>query len=223
MKKTGLHLADHGGYRTGLYYGEMQPWSGSRHTGHMYDAVPQPTVFLRRRLLDSCGSLMSTITSSSISISFYRFAARAQDTKARAYPRFHRIHRASKTSDWSKFPRGAVCLQQTGGGPAAEPRPLSISQRLLERSRSPRVISGGRPRDLLNGQYRLWRGSRPLLRLAIPRPSWPAGVEAPAPRASRSSAREHGYIHIYRSRSSAAVSLLLLLPDHASPSRPFRR
>src|SRR5262245_7154093 len=52
-----LHLADHGNYRTGLYYGEMQP----RHRVPAYwsyvHAVPQPTVFFRRRLLESCGAL----------------------------------------------------------------------------------------------------------------------------------------------------------------------
>jgi glycosyltransferase involved in cell wall biosynthesis len=98
-----LHLVDHGDYRTGLYYGEMQPWERIPAYWSYVHAVPQPTVFFRRRLLDSAGSLDERYQFIFDFDLFYRFAARAKIRKLERTLAFYRIHRAAKTSDWSKF------------------------------------------------------------------------------------------------------------------------
>lgn len=52
-----VYLAEHGWHRTGLYYGELQPWDRVPCYWSYIHALPQPTVFFRRRLLESCGML----------------------------------------------------------------------------------------------------------------------------------------------------------------------
>src|SRR5262249_4158342 len=52
-----LVIADHGRYRTGLYYGDMKPTELIPRYWNYVHAVPQPTVFFRRRLLEECGAL----------------------------------------------------------------------------------------------------------------------------------------------------------------------
>ncbi len=98
-----LHLADHGGWRTGLYYGEMQPWQRIPAYWSYVHTVPQPTVFFRRRLLESCGPLDERYHFIFDFDLFYRFAARAKIRKLERTQAFYRIHRAAKTSDWGKF------------------------------------------------------------------------------------------------------------------------
>ena len=98
-----LHLADHGGYRTGLYYGEMQPRTRIPAYWSYVHAVPQPTVFFRRRLLESCGPLDEKYQFIFDFDLFYRFTANAKIRKLERTHAFYRIHRSAKTSDWSKF------------------------------------------------------------------------------------------------------------------------
>src|SRR6185436_5949393 len=52
-----LHLADHGSYRTALYYGHMQPFERIPQYWTYVHSVPQPTVFFRKRLLEQFGYL----------------------------------------------------------------------------------------------------------------------------------------------------------------------
>jgi glycosyltransferase involved in cell wall biosynthesis len=98
-----LHLADHGGFRTGLYYGEMQSPERIPAYWSYVHAVPQPTVFFRRRLLESCGVLDERYHFIFDFELFYRFAAGAKTRKLERTQAFYRIHRGAKTSDWSKF------------------------------------------------------------------------------------------------------------------------
>jgi glycosyltransferase involved in cell wall biosynthesis len=98
-----LYLADHGGYRTGLYYGEMQPVERIPRYWSYVHAVPQPTVFFRRRLLESCGSLDERYHFIFDFELFFRFAAKAKIKKLERTHAFYRIHRTAKTSNWSEF------------------------------------------------------------------------------------------------------------------------
>jgi glycosyltransferase involved in cell wall biosynthesis len=98
-----LYLADHGGYRTGLYYGEMQPRERIPAYWSYVHAVPQPTVFFRRRLLDSCGPVDERYHFIFDFELFFRFAAKAKIKKLERTHAFYRIHRAAKTSAWGEF------------------------------------------------------------------------------------------------------------------------
>ena len=100
---TRLHLADHGGYRTGLYYGEMPSRESTPRYWSYVHAVPQPTVFFRRRLLDSCGPLDERYHFIFDFELFFRFSERARIKKLERTQAFYRIHRAAKSSDWRKF------------------------------------------------------------------------------------------------------------------------
>ena len=98
-----LHLADHGAYRTGLYYGEMQPFGRIPQYWSYVHSVPQPTVFFRRRLLDACGDLDESYHFIFDFELFWRFARTAKIKKIERTLAFYRIHAASKTSDWNRF------------------------------------------------------------------------------------------------------------------------
>ena len=102
-ESTRLHLADHGGYRTGLYYGEMLPRDRTLRYWSYVHAVPQPTVFFRRRLLDACGPLDERYHFIFDFELFFRFAEKARIKKLERTQAFYRIHRAAKSSDWRKF------------------------------------------------------------------------------------------------------------------------
>lgn len=97
------HLADHGTYRTALYYGEMQPRDRVPAYWSYVHAVPQPTVFFRRRLLDACGDLSESYQYIFDFELFWRFTRRAKIRKIERTQAFYRIHAASKTSDWNAF------------------------------------------------------------------------------------------------------------------------
>jgi glycosyltransferase involved in cell wall biosynthesis len=102
-ENTRLRLADHGGYRTGLYYGEMpHPTQMPAYWSYVY-AVPQPTVFFRRRLLDSCGPLNEQYHFIFDFDLVYRFAATAKIRKLERTQAFYRLHTGAKTSDWNRF------------------------------------------------------------------------------------------------------------------------
>jgi glycosyltransferase involved in cell wall biosynthesis len=98
-----LYLADHGTHRTGLYYGEMQALQLIPAYWQYVHAVPQPTVFFRRRLLDMCGALDESYHYIFDFELFWRFAWKGKIKKLERTMAFYRIHAASKTSDWNKF------------------------------------------------------------------------------------------------------------------------
>src|SRR5262249_42869627 len=98
-----LFLADHGTHRTGLYYGSMQPAEQTANYWSYVYAVPQPTVFFRRRLLESCGLLDEKYHCIFDFELFDRFRRRAKVKKLERTQAFYRIHSASKTTDWNKF------------------------------------------------------------------------------------------------------------------------
>ena len=99
-----LYLADHGTHRTAFYYGEMQPLKRIPAYWSYVHAVPQPTVFFRRRLLESCGPLNESYHYIFDFELFWRFVQKARKIKKLERTQaFYRIHAASKTSDWNKF------------------------------------------------------------------------------------------------------------------------
>jgi len=97
-----LLLADHGTYRTCLYYGEMQPRSLIPAYWRYVHAMPQPTVFFRRGLLDSCGNLDEEYQFIFDFELFFRFAETAKINKIERTMAFYRIHSGSKPSAWNK-------------------------------------------------------------------------------------------------------------------------
>jgi glycosyltransferase involved in cell wall biosynthesis len=98
-----LLVVDHGSYRTGLYRGEMQPLEQIPAYWSYIHSVPQPTVFFRRRLLESCGYLDESFHYIFDFELFWRFCWKAKIKKIERTQAFYRIHAASKTSDWNKF------------------------------------------------------------------------------------------------------------------------
>jgi len=98
-----LYPADHGEHRTSLYYGEMQPIQNMPAYWSYVYALPQPTVFFRRRLLARCGRLDESYHFIFDFELFWRFAWEAKIKKIERTQAFYRIHTASKTSDWNKF------------------------------------------------------------------------------------------------------------------------
>lgn len=96
--------ADHGGYRTGLYYGELQPVERVPYYWTYVHSVPQPTVFFRRRLLERCGALDESFHFVFDFELFFRFAASgARVRKLERTQAFYRLHADAKTADWSDF------------------------------------------------------------------------------------------------------------------------
>jgi glycosyltransferase involved in cell wall biosynthesis len=98
-----LVIADHGHCRTGLYYGEMQPTAAIPSYWRYVHAVPQPTVYFRRRLLESCGALDESYQFIFDFELFYRFGQKARVRKLERTQAYYRIHTRSKTSDWNQF------------------------------------------------------------------------------------------------------------------------
>ncbi len=98
-----LFLADHGTHKTGLYYGEMQQLQRVPAYWTYVHSVPQPTVFFRRRLLETCGYLNESFHNIFDFELFFRFMWKAKTRKIERVQAFYRIHAASKTSDWNKF------------------------------------------------------------------------------------------------------------------------
>jgi glycosyltransferase involved in cell wall biosynthesis len=102
-ERNRLHLADHGAHRTGVYYGDMMPWNKVPAFWSYVHAVPQPTVFFRRRLLEKAGPLDESYQFIFDFELFFRFARHARVKKIERLQAFYRIHAASKTSNWSRF------------------------------------------------------------------------------------------------------------------------
>ncbi len=98
-----LHLADHGGYRTGLYFGKFQPHRAIPFYWLYVHSVPQPTVFFRRSLLAKVGNLNEEYKFIFDFELFYRLAETATIKKLERVQAFYRIHASSKTSNWNAF------------------------------------------------------------------------------------------------------------------------
>jgi glycosyltransferase involved in cell wall biosynthesis len=99
-----LATPDHGGFRTGLYYGAFQPVDRIPYYWTYVHSVPQPTVFFRRRLLERCGRLDESYHFIFDFELFFRFAAKgARIRKLEKTLAFYRLHADAKTSDWSRF------------------------------------------------------------------------------------------------------------------------
>ena len=98
-----LFPAHHGTHRTGLYYGEMQPKEVVPAYWRYVHAIPQPTVFFRRRLLDSCGHLNEQYQYIFDFELFFRFAWQAKIKKIEKTLAFYRIHGDAKTQNWKQF------------------------------------------------------------------------------------------------------------------------
>ena len=177
-----LHLADHGGYRTGLYYGEMQPWERILAYWSYVHAVPQPTVFFRRRLLDTCGSLDERYHFIFDFDLFYRFVPKARIRKLERTQAFYRIHRAGKTSDWSKF---LVELYRFSRQRWPGRRASSFYPVLKDFLRGfARRHFGGRPRDLLEWTILTLAGLSALAKVGNPEALVARRRRDPAPRTS---------------------------------------
>ena len=102
-ESSDLHLADHGGYRTGLYFGKFQPHKAIPFYWLYVHSVPQPTVFFRRSLLEKVGNLNEEYKFIFDFELFYRFAEIANIKKLERVQAFYRIHAGSKTSNWNAF------------------------------------------------------------------------------------------------------------------------
>lgn len=102
-ERNELFVADHGHCRTGLYYGDMQPTGHIPRYWNYVHAVPQPTVFFRRRLLEACGALDENYQFIFDFELFYRFGQKARVRKLERTQALYRIHTQSKTSDWNQF------------------------------------------------------------------------------------------------------------------------
>jgi hypothetical protein len=97
------YAADHGTHRTALYYGEAQPRSCVPAYWSYVHAIPQPTAFFRRRLVEACGGVDARYHFIFDFELFFRFMARARVRKIERTLAFYRIHASSKTADWEKF------------------------------------------------------------------------------------------------------------------------
>lgn len=98
-----LHPADHGFQRTALYRGEMQPQERVAAYWSYVHAVPQPTVFFRRRLLERCGMLDESYQFIFDFELFWRFSQQAKVRKIERTLAFYRLHSQAKSSDWNRF------------------------------------------------------------------------------------------------------------------------
>jgi glycosyltransferase involved in cell wall biosynthesis len=99
----GLYLADHGDYRTGLYYGQMQPRERIPAYWTYVHSVPQPTVFFRRRLLEKHGLLNEAHHFIFDFELFFRFSGSVKVRKIERTLAFYRVHANSKSNDFGPF------------------------------------------------------------------------------------------------------------------------
>lgn len=98
-----MTLANHGTARTGLYFGEMQaPERVPRYWEYVH-ALPQPTVFFRRRLLEACGPLNEGYQFIFDFELFARMGAHGKVRKIEKTLAFYRLHEAGKSADWKRF------------------------------------------------------------------------------------------------------------------------
>lgn len=98
-----IFLADHGHQKTGFYYGRMQPRELVPAYWKYVHALPQPTVFFRRHLLEHCGFLDESYHFIFDFELFWRFMQAAKVRKIEKVLAFYRIHSKAKTSGWGNF------------------------------------------------------------------------------------------------------------------------
>jgi hypothetical protein len=96
-------LVGHGEYKTALYFGVVQQRERIPAYWSYVHAVPQPTVFFRRRLLERVGFLDETYKFIFDFELFFRFTSIARWAKIERTTAFYRIHRNAKTARWSDF------------------------------------------------------------------------------------------------------------------------
>jgi len=96
-------VVDHGDYKTALYFGVAQPRERIPAYWSYVHAVPQPTVFFRRRLLDKVGFLDEEYKFIFDFELFFRFSAVTKLVKIERTLAFYRIHQSAKTAEWSNF------------------------------------------------------------------------------------------------------------------------
>lgn len=96
-------LMDHGAYRTALYFGKVQPVSKIPAYWSYVHAVPQPTVFFRRRILEKAGYLDEEYHCIFDFELFFRFCTVGKLLKVERTLAFYRIHKGGKTTEWSNF------------------------------------------------------------------------------------------------------------------------
>lgn len=98
-----LFLADHGTHRTGLYYGKLEPMSNVPYYWTYVYAIPQPTVYFRRQLLDKVGGVDQAYHFIFDFEFFWRLRKVADFKKIEKTLALYRVHSRSKTSNWNKF------------------------------------------------------------------------------------------------------------------------
>ncbi len=98
-----LILADHGTHRTSLYYGKLEPLSNVPYYWTYVHAIPQPTVYFKRYLLEKTGGLDQSYHFIFDFEFFWRLRRSGNFKKIERTLALYRIHSRSKTSDWNKF------------------------------------------------------------------------------------------------------------------------
>jgi glycosyltransferase involved in cell wall biosynthesis len=96
-------LMDHGAYKTALYFGKVQPVSAIPAYWSYVHAVPQPTVFFRKRILEKAGYLDEQYKCIFDFDLFFRFCTAGKLLKVERTLAFYRIHERAKTSEWYDF------------------------------------------------------------------------------------------------------------------------
>jgi glycosyltransferase involved in cell wall biosynthesis len=96
-------LMDHGAYKTALYFGKVQPASRIPAYWSYVHAVPQPTVFFRKRILEKAGYLDEQYKCIFDFDLFFRFCTAGKLLKVERTLAFYRIHERAKTSEWYDF------------------------------------------------------------------------------------------------------------------------
>ena len=96
-------LMDHGTYKTALYFGKVQPTSRIPAYWSYVHAVPQPTVFFRKRILEKAGYPDEQYKCIFDFELFFRFCMVGKLLKVERTLAFYRIHESAKTSEWSDF------------------------------------------------------------------------------------------------------------------------
>jgi GT2 family glycosyltransferase len=96
-------LMDHGAYKTALYFGKVQPTSRIPAYWSYVHAVPQPTVFFRKRIVEKAGYLDEEYKCVFDFELFFRFCMVGKLFKVERTLAFYRIHQGGKTSEWADF------------------------------------------------------------------------------------------------------------------------
>jgi glycosyltransferase involved in cell wall biosynthesis len=102
-EKDHIFLADHGTHRTGLYYGKLEPISKVPYYWTYVHAIPQPTVYFRRELLERTGKVDQSYQYIFDFEFFWRLRKNTEFKKIEKILALYRIHSHSKTSSWNKF------------------------------------------------------------------------------------------------------------------------